>query len=130
LNVTDPDPARVRQRTWELLSRVTVLMPRLEPPDETDWAAVANSIIRVARGGDLAGASRLRDRLVTLADDYAPKAATVNLTMLRRDAYAALDSSVRHNQQGWQILGHLHERALSAVRYAVTAADGARRVHL
>ena len=130
LHVTDRDTTGVQQRTWELLSRLTVLMPRLEPPDETDWSAVQNSLIPVARGGDSAGASRLRDRLLALADDYAPKAATVSLTMLRRDAHAALDSSVRRNQRGWQVLSHLHDRAVSSVRYEVTSADGARRVHL
>ncbi len=130
LNVADPDPACVRQRTWELLSRLTVLMPRLEPPDETDWSAVQNSLIPIARGGDPAGASELRDRLLVLADDYAPKAATVSLTMLRRDAHAALDSSVRRNQRGWQVLAHLHDRAVSSVRYDVTSVDGARRVRL
>src|SRR5206468_9212298 len=130
LNVMDPEPAHVQQRTWELLSHLTVLMPRLEPPDETDWSAVGNSLIPVARGRDPAGASRLRDRLVALADDYAPKAATVNLTMLGRDVHSALDSSVRRNQRGWQVLAHLHERALSSVRYDVTAPDGVRRVHL
>jgi hypothetical protein len=50
--------------------------------------------------------------------------------MLRRDAHAALDSSVRRNQRGWHVLAHLHERALSSVRYDVTAVDGVRRLHL
>ena len=49
LNVTDPDPVHVQQRTWELLSHLMVLMPRLESPDETDWSAVGNSLIPVAR---------------------------------------------------------------------------------
>jgi hypothetical protein len=130
LHVTDRDTTGVQQSTWELLSRLTVLMARLEPPDETDWSAVQNSLIPIARGGDPAGASQLRDRLLALADDYAPKAATVSLTMLRRDAHAALDSSVRRNQRGWQVLAHLHDRAVSSVRYDVTSADGARRVRL
>jgi len=76
LDGTDSDTSLVQQRTWELLSRLTVLMPRLEAPDETDWSTVRNSLIPVARGGDLAGASRLCDRLVALADEYAPKAPT------------------------------------------------------
>ena len=130
LGVTDPDTALVQQRTWELLSRLTVLMPRLEAPDETDWATVVNSLIPVARGGDLAGASRLRDRLVALADEYPPKAATVDLTVLRRGAHTALDSSIRRNQRGWQALAHANERALSSVHDAISAADGARRVHI
>lgn len=130
LGVTGPDTALVQQRTWELLSRLTVLMPRLETPDETDWATVVNSLIPVARGGNLAGASRLRDRLVALADDYSPKAATVDLTVLRRDAHTALDSSIRRNQHGWQALAHVNERALSSVHDDINAADGARRVHI
>jgi hypothetical protein len=57
----------VRHRTWELLSRLTVLMPRLETPDETGWANLANALKPVARGQSLDGASRLRDRLAALA---------------------------------------------------------------
>ena len=86
LAVSDLDTTLVRQRSWDLLSRLTVLMPRLEPPDETDWSTVGNSLITVSREGDLPSASHLRDRLLVLADEYAPKAATVDLTMLRRDA--------------------------------------------
>lgn len=130
LGVTNPAPALVQQRTWELLARLTVLMPRLETPDETDWATIVNSLVSVARGGDLAGALRLRDRLVALADEYPPKAATVDLTVLRRGAHTALDSSVRRHQHGWRALGHLNERALSSVHDHITAGDGARSVHV
>ena len=59
-------------------------MPRLESSNETDWSAVENSLIPVARTSDLVGASRLRDRLVALASEYSPKSARVDLTMLRR----------------------------------------------
>ena len=91
LDGAEPDTALVWERTWQLLSRLVVLMPRLESPDETDWSAVENSLIDVARTSDLTGASQLRDRLVTLAGDYSPKAARVDLTLLRRDAYGAID---------------------------------------
>jgi hypothetical protein len=89
-----------------------------------------NSLIPVARGGDLAGASRLRDRLVALANEYPPKAATVDLKVLRRGAHVALDSSIRRSQQGWQALRHLNEQALSAVHEDITSGDGARHVHI
>jgi len=130
LGSPDPDTAFVRHRTWELLARLTVLMPRLEAPDETDWATVENNLIRVARGCDLAGASRLRDRLVALADGYPPKAATVDLRLLRRDAHALLDATVRRHEQGELALGHLHERAVASVRDDIAASDGVRRVHI
>ena len=130
LGVAEADTALVQQRAWQLLSRLTVLMPRLESPDETDWPAVATSLIPVARGRDLTEASRLRDRLVTLASEYSPKSARVNLSLLRRDAHAMLDPTTRHRQQGWQALDHLHNRALASVHDEITASDGGRRVRL
>jgi hypothetical protein len=129
LGVADPGAQLVEERVWGLLSRLTVLMPRLETPDEADWAAVTNSLLPVARGGDLLGATQLRDRLVTLADEYPPKAATVNLSMLRRDAHPAIDSAKRRHRQGWQALGHLHARA-NAVRDHIASEDGRRTLQL
>ena len=85
----EPDTALVQQRAWQLLSRLSVLMPRIESPDCTDWLAVANSLIPVARGSNLTGASRLRDRLVALASEYSPRSARVDLTLLRRDGAAS-----------------------------------------
>ena len=126
----EADTALVQYRTWQLLSRLSVLMPRLESPDETDWMTVANSLVPVARGSDLPGAFGLRDRLVALADEYSPKAARVDLTLLRRHAHAMLDSTVRRHRQGWQALDHLHERAQASVSDEITAGDGARRLRL
>ena len=130
VGVTDADTAAVQQHAWELLRRLTVCMPRLESPDETDWSAVTNSLIRVARRSDLLGASRLRDRLVALASEYPPKSARVDLKLLRRDAHAMLDSTARHHRQGWEALHRLHDMALGSVRDEITASDGARRVRL
>ena len=130
LGVTDADTAAVQQHAWELLRRLTVCMPRLESPDETDWSAVTNSLIRVARRSDLLGASRLRDRLVALASEYPPKSARVDLKLLRRDAHAMLDSTTRRHQRGWETLGHLREAALASVRDEITTNDDARRVRL
>ena len=130
LGIASPDSAMVRQRTWQLLSRLDVLMPRLESPDETDWSAVENRLIALARDSNLTGASRLRERLLALASDYSPRSARVDLTLLRRDAHVALDPKERRHQQGWQALDHLHGRALRSVRDEITASDGARRVRL
>ena len=130
LGVASPDSAMVRQRTWQLLSRLIVLMPRLEPPDETDWSAVENRLIAVARDSNLTGASLLRDRLLALASDYSPRAARVDLTLLRRDAHPTLNPNLRRHPQGWQALHHLHDRALSSVRDEITSSDGTRRVRL
>ena len=55
LDGTEPDTELVGERTWQLLSRLVVLMPRLESPDETDWSAVENSLIAVSRTSNLEG---------------------------------------------------------------------------
>ena len=85
------DAVQVQQHAWRLLAGLSVSMPRLEAPNETDWAEVVNKLVPVARDSDLAAAARLRDRLVTLAAEYSPKSARVDLTVLRRDAHDALD---------------------------------------
>ena len=130
LGVAEADTALVQQRVWQLLARLTVPMPRIESPDETDWSVVANNLIPVARGCDLAGASRLRDRLVALAGEYSPRSARVDLTLLRRDAHTSLDMAARRSQPGWRVLDHLHDRALASVRDEISAGDGAHRVRL
>jgi hypothetical protein len=129
LGVSDPGQTTVEERCWELLSRLTVLSPRLETPNQADWAMVANSLIPLAADQDLLGATRLRDRLLALADEYAPKAATVDLSMLRRGAHAVLDSNKRRHIKGWQALGHLHDRA-TAVRDRIMSGDGSRTLRL
>ena len=105
-------------------------MPRLESPDETDWAAVANSLIPVARGPGPTAASQLRDRLVALASEYSPKSARVDLKLLRRDAHAMLDPTTRRNQKSWKVLDHLHGTAIAAVRDQITGSDGGPGMHL
>ncbi len=124
------DTVQVQQHVWRLLAGLSVSMPRFEAPDETDWAEVANSLIPVARDADLAAAARLRDRLVTLAAEYSPKSARVDLTVLRRDAHDAVDPTARRHQQGWQALDHLHHRALASVRGEIKEIDGDRRLRL
>ena len=130
LGVAEPDTALVWERTWQLLSRLVVLMPRLESPDETDWSAVENGLVAVARTSDLEGASRVLDRLVALASEYPPKSARVDLTLLRRDAHEVLDLTVRRHNQGWSALDHLHEMALEPVRDEIATNDKARRLSL
>ena len=76
---------------------------------------------------DLSGASMLRDRLVALASDYSPKAARINLKLLRRDAHEFLDPDTRRRQRGWQALNRLNESAIRSVRGDIADSDGVRR---
>ena len=127
LGSADTDTATVEWRTWQMLSRLSVLSLRIESGEEADWLEVANRLVAVACGRSLEGAFRLRDRLVALAGDYSPRAARVDLTLLRRDVHASLDPTVRRNQQGWQTLDHLRQRALASAPGEIVANDGRRR---
>ncbi len=130
LGTPAPDRRIVEERTWQLLSRLEVLMPRLETPDETDWAAVATNLSGVARDPDVDGTASLRDRLLALAADYASTAARVDLTIIRRDCHALLNTSTRRHQRGWRILERLEQFARDAVRTDLTGRDGNRSMHL
>ena len=110
----------IQRRTWQLLRNLTVSMPRLEAPDETDWAAITNSLVAVSRGTNLASASNLRDRLFDLASEYSAKAARVDFSILRRDSHALLELTVRRNEQGWRVLGPLDQRSCEAVSNVVS----------
>ena len=129
-DIDTADAVQVQQHAWRMLAGLSVSMPRIETPDETDWAEVANRLIPAARGSDLPAASRLRDRLVTLAGEYSPTSARVDLTVLRRDAHDALDPTARCHRQGWQALDHLHRSSLASVRDEIKDADGDRRLRL
>ena len=119
----------VQRCTWQLLRNLTVSMPRLETPDETDWTALTNSLVAVSRGTNLASASNLRDRLSDLASDYSAKAACVDLSILRRDTHTLLEITVRRNEPGWRVLNLLNQQSRKAVSDVVSD-DGSRCVCL
>lgn len=130
LGVSDLSTARVEQRVWELLSRLVVLRPRMESADDRDWAMLANTLIPASRGEDLYGGTLLRDRLLVLADSWAPLAASVNLSTLRRAVHDLVDPAVRRHSTGWRALELLGEQARAAVGDEIVSADGARRVRV
>ena len=128
--VVGPDTKVVQERTWQLLSKLNVLMPRLETPDETDWARVTNSLRAVVEDADLAVASQLRDHLVALASNYSPQAARVDLTMVRRASHVLLDATVRRHKQRWQRLNSLGQQARDSVQIEIAEGDGGRSMRL
>ena len=130
LGVAEASVTPSREWTWQLLSKLTVLMPRLEAPDQTDWSSVVNNLRSVARDTDLMVASSLRDRLVALASEYSPSASSVDLAMLRRASHAFLEPEVRRHRAGWRILDGIDRRAREFVRAEITAIDDGRSVCL
>ena len=133
LRSSEHDMGIVQECAWRLLSRLEVIMPLLEPPGATDWAAIANSLKGVARDRDNEATSSLRDHLLVLAGEYASKAARVDVAVLRRDSHALLDIGTRLHRRGWQTLMRIDRFAREAVRGEITGRDGspyrARRLH-
>ena len=123
LGITDPDEDLVRRRTWELLSRLTVLMPRVEAPDTTDWANIQSRLVPFARGADLGAAGRLLEHLESLSARYAPNAADVDLSLLRRDSHPLLEAGKWRHRRGWDTLASLQGQAAAAIRHEL--GDGA-----
>lgn len=123
LNDDDFNDQQVRQRTWEMLAGLEVLTLHLEPSDEADWVAVIDDLKGVATGLDLEGGARLRDRLLALASDYAPQAARINRTLLRRASHTLLDSASRSYPAAWRQLDDLDHRARSSVRDRIESGD-------
>ena len=130
LGEEDADTKVAQERTWRLLSKLNVLMPRLEAPDETDWAGVVNSLRAVVQEADLTVAAQLRDHLVALASDYSPRAAHIDLMKVRRDSHVLLDATVRRHKQGWERLRSLGKQARESVQTEITTGDGGRSMRL
>ncbi|OGS00608.1 MAG: hypothetical protein A2V88_17160, partial [Elusimicrobia bacterium RBG_16_66_12] len=117
--------------TWELLSRLDVLMPRLEDPDDTDWQELLNDLEPWGRDPTVASAAALRDRLEALAARYASAGADVDLGMLRREAHEVLHVERRRADRGWAELRRLDADAHAAVRTTVgVEIAGAGGLHL
>lgn len=130
LGSRNPADGEVEQQVWALLSRLVVRTPRVESADEQDWSALADLLAAASRGKDLHGGTLLRDRLLALADDWAPRAASVDLSMLRRAVHDLLDSTARRNRAGWRALELLGEQARAAVGDEIVSVNGLRRVRV
>lgn len=102
--------------TWRLLRSLEVISRAVEEPESSDRADTRNRLLAVARDHNLTTAAALLDRLEGLASQYALSAATVNASMVRRDAHSLVDSGVQKTSRGWRALGALDSRARSRVR--------------
>ena len=131
LGEVEAGTALVESRTWQLLSRLTVLMPRLESPDETDWSGVVNSLTRVVRDSrshGSVGASRSAGRPCQRV--FTERRASRSHDVATRLARAA--RLPRHDGTG---MAGRHSTASTdwareSVRAEIAAGDGGRSVRL
>ncbi len=124
----DSSDNAVDAASWLLLSQLHVLMPRLEPPDELDWTGLLDQLGPWARDPTLDAANALRSRLEVLAASYAPTAASVDQTMLRRDTHDCLDLGRRRSERAWAELDRLDGDARAAIRSDIGGGDGSLKL--
>ena len=101
---------------WQVLQQMRVLIVRLEPSHEEDWAALLGEMEGWSRGQDLAGAVALRSHIEALVGWYNPEAAQVGRARLCRDCHPVLDGRKRLLQAAWSELRRLESEARGAVR--------------
>ena len=102
---------------WPLLRQLHVVLPRLEPPDEEDWATLLGELESWSRDQTPTSAEALRGHLEHLADQYDPAAAEVDRQRLRRDAHSLLHDSHRLLAAAWGELRRLQDEAREHVRF-------------
>ena len=101
---------------WQLLRQLHVILARLEPPDEEDWAALLGELESWSRDQTPTGAEALRSHLEHLADQYDPAAAEINRSRLCRDAHSLLHDNRRLLTAAWEELRRLQAEAREHVR--------------
>ena len=111
--------------TWRLLSSLMVREVRLEPPDESEHAAVTARLRTQTVGGTPAEATRLSAALGALVGRYAPTGATVDEAILRRDLVGAADlrRSSSH-PSAWAVLDGLAVRLTERTRKLLVDSSG------
>lgn len=122
--------ADARSATWKLLSRLTVLQPRYETPDLTDWEQLINVLRERSRDRTLDGARGLRDRLEVLAGTYAPQAATVDQMSLLRDVHQKISTELTRFHSSWSALASQEQVGRAAVRSTIGQTPDDDGVHL
>ena len=111
--------------TWRLLSSLMVREVRLEPPDESDDAAVTARLRTQTVGGTAAEATRLGAAIDQLVGRYAPAGAIVNEAMLRRDLVGAADLKRSSNHPAaWEVLDGLAARLRERTRKHLVDSSG------
>lgn len=109
----------IKQRAWELLSRLYILPFRVQGSDDSDRAAVATTLDAVASSNGVA----VRDRLEVEAARYDASGATVDRNLLRRDVHAVLDSPRTRSAVAWSALKEHRQVAIASVRTTIGDED-------
>jgi hypothetical protein len=116
----DVDEVSAGELTWRLLSGLRLREIRLEGTDETDRTIAVSRLRTVTPDGRVAAANDLFGKLAELAGRYAPEAAQVSESLLRRDLSGTPLGRSPAYGPAWRILDGLSERLRDRTGFLLT----------
>ncbi|WP_277213148.1 helix-turn-helix domain-containing protein [Isoptericola croceus] len=120
-DLTSTEGIETAELVWRLLSCLTVRELRLERTDRVDRSAAVNTLQRILRDGTPAAADALFSRIEELVGTWAPQAAVLNQTVIRRSlSNYPLATSPRF-ASAWSVIDRLGLRLRESVRPALGA---------
>lgn len=114
--------------TWRVLSSLTVRTLRLERTDRVDRTLAVNTLQRVVQGGTPAMADALFSRLEELVGTWAPQAAVLTQSVIRRSLSDYPLSRSPRFARAWAVIDRLGARLRDSIRPVVGA--GTRTLEL
>ncbi|WP_143229783.1 helix-turn-helix domain-containing protein [Actinophytocola xanthii] len=111
-----------QELTWRLLSGLSTRSLRLERTDRADRAAAVTALQRMLRDGTPATADALFSRLEDLVGVWAPQAAVLTQSVIRR---AVADFPLTHSARfarAWEMIDRLGSRLRESIRPALRSA--------
>jgi DNA-binding transcriptional ArsR family regulator len=114
--------------TWRVLSSLTVRSLRLERTDRTDRTVAVNILQRVVQGGTPAKADALFSRLEELVGRWAPQAAVLTQSVIRRSLSEYPLSRSPRFDPAWAVIDRLGLRLRDSIRPVLGA--GTRTLEL
>lgn len=109
----------VVELTWRLLSSLTVRTLHLERTDRTDRTIAVNALQQVLVRGTPAAADALFSRIEELVGTWAPQAAVLTQSLIRRSLSDFPLSRSSRYANGWVVLDRLSARLRDSIRPAL-----------
>jgi hypothetical protein len=113
------DGLSAEELTWRLLSSLSIRSLRLERTDRADRTAAVNTLQRMLRNGTPATADALFSRIEELAGTWAPQAAVLTQSVIRRSLSNYPLSRSPRFANAWGILDRLGIRLRESIRPAL-----------
>lgn len=117
--LTQASEVSVVELSWRLLSNLTVRTLRLERTDRTDRTTAVNALQQVIVHGTPAAADALYSRIEELVGAWAPQAAVLTQSLVRRSLSDYPLSRSSRYANGWVVLDRLGARLRDSIRPAL-----------